>query len=196
MHWSRETILGPLSRFMSLQSRDPVQVVLAYVTFFLSHLAAAAELKTPRLRSQVVSQSVVPSTCRVDAQASADRTRIGEWFPQFGPSVDIDTHSSQLFSTEIRQEDWPWVFEKSSKPSLIISTLEALAVPVALILYYEGAERDHRNSVRAPTITDNRGNGSVLNKLMSTKHHLRQNDYKFDLVQKKGFWCYFNPYCL
>ena len=71
---------------------------------------------------------------------------------------------------EITEEDWPWVFEKSSKPALIISTLEALAVLIALMLQYTDEERAHRSSVRiVPTITDNRGNGSALNKLMSTK---------------------------
>ena len=36
--------------------------------------------------------------------------------------------TSWWFSMEIRQDEWPWVFEKSSKPSLLISSLEALAV--------------------------------------------------------------------
>ena len=37
---------------------------------------------------------------------------------------------------EIKLEGWLWVFEKSSKLSLVVSSLEALAVLVALMLYY------------------------------------------------------------
>ena len=56
-------------------------------------------------------------------------------------------------------------------PSLVISSLEALAVLVASMLYCGSEEQEHRSSIRiVPTITDNRGNGSVLNKLMSTKY--------------------------
>ena len=63
------------------------------------------------------------------------------------------------------------MFEKSSKPALIISTLEALAVVVALKVYYGETPRRNRSSIRiVPTTTDNRGNGAALNKLMTTKY--------------------------
>ena len=64
---------------------------------------------------------------RADAQASADRTRIGGWFSLVDQSGQIDVKASKWFSLEITRDEWPWVFEKSSKPALIISTLEALA---------------------------------------------------------------------
>ena len=53
---------------------------------------------------------------------------------------------------------------------LIISTLEALALLVALKIKF-GQEPDP-NEMRVlivPSITDNRGNGAALNKLMSTR---------------------------
>ena len=62
------------------------------------------------------------------------------------------------------------MFEKGNRPSLVISTLEALALLVALKIKF-GQEPDP-NEMRVllvPSITDNRGNGAVLNKLMSTK---------------------------
>ena len=63
------------------------------------------------------------------------------------------------------------VFEKSSKPALVISTLEALAVLIALKLYYGEEPRTDRSSIRiVPTTTDNRGNGAALNKLMTTRY--------------------------
>ena len=51
----------------------------------------------------------------------------------------------------------PGFFEKSSKPALVISTLEALAVLVALKVYYGEEPTTDRSSIRiVPTTTDNR----------------------------------------
>ena len=51
-----------------------------------------------------------------------------------------------------------WVFAKSQKASLVISTLEALAVLVALKLRYGEEPVCSKERVRiAPTLTDNRG---------------------------------------
>ena len=58
----------------------------------------------------------------------------------------------------------------SSAASSIISTLEALAVLVSLKMFYrEQPESGKKKVTVAPTWTDNRGNGSALNKLMTTK---------------------------
>ena len=68
------------------------------------------------------------------------------------------------------REDWPWVYSRGRKPALVISTLEALAVLVALKLLYGETPRERHTRVQiVPTITDNRGNGALLDKLMSTK---------------------------
>ena len=48
-------------------------------------------------------------------------------------------------------ESFPWIYERGDRPALVTSTLQALAVLMALKLY-------------------NKGNGSALNKLMSTKY--------------------------
>ena len=62
------------------------------------------------------------------------------------------------------------MFEKGDRPSLIISTLEALALVVALkIRFGQDPDPDETRVIVVPSITDNRGNGAVLNKLMSTK---------------------------
>ena len=98
---------------------------------------------------------------RVDAQASDSRTGIGGWFPALDEDGRLSTWRSSWFSLEIIREDFPWVFEKGNRPSLIISTLEALALLVALKIKF-GQEPDP-NEVRVlivPSITDNRGNGS------------------------------------
>ena len=107
---------------------------------------------------------------RVDAQASSDRTGIGGWFPHVDQSGQVNVKLSRWFSLVITKDEWPWLFEKSSKPALIISTLEALAVVVALKVYYGEEPRKDRSRIRiVATTTDNRGNGAALNKLMTTK---------------------------
>ena len=54
--------------------------------------------------------------------------------------------------------------------SLVMSTLEAFAMLVALKLRFgQDPEPDDTRVLIAPSITDNRGNGAALNKLMSTR---------------------------
>ena len=62
------------------------------------------------------------------------------------------------------------MFEKGNRPSLVISTLEALAILIALkIKFGQEPDADDTRVLIAPSITDNRGNGAALNKLMSTR---------------------------
>ena len=64
----------------------------------------------------------------------------------------------------------PLGVRERSKPALVISTLEALAVLVSLKAFYGSEAPEHGTKVTvAPTWTDNRGNGSALNKLMTTR---------------------------
>ena len=61
------------------------------------------------------------------------------------------------------------VFEKGDKPSVIISTLEALAVLLSLELFLGEIPPTCRTKIlMTPTKTDNRGKGAALNKLMTT----------------------------
>ena len=54
---------------------------------------------------------------------------------------------------------FPWVFEKGGRPSLIILTLEALAVQMALKVFYKEDVGPRRKKVLVmPTCTDGRGN--------------------------------------
>ena len=160
--------LAPLYKFLSLHPRGSVRRVPAYVSFFLNYLAKQIEECRHTSCSEVLLSSV--SAPRVDAQASDTRTGIGGWLPNFHADGTIDMKSSLWFSMEIRKEDFPWVYEKSDKPTLVIATLEALAVLVALKVFVCRSPREHRTRVQvAPTWTDNRGNDSALNKLMTTK---------------------------
>ena len=101
---------------------------------------------------------------------SAQRTGIGGWFPDADGSGKLDPWLSSWFSLQISKNEFPWVFEKGDKPSLVISTLEALANLVALKLRFGGAaDTDDKRVLIVPSVTDNRGFGAALNKLMSTR---------------------------
>ena len=64
-----------------------------------------------------------------------------------------------LLSYEPTRKDWPWINERGDRPSLIISTLEALAVlVVSLKLFFGDEPKKGRTKVQfVPTWTDNRG---------------------------------------
>ena len=107
----------------------------------------------------------------MDAQASDVRAGIGGWVPTRGSDGVISVWDSSWFSMEVAQKDFPWVCERGNKPSLVISTIEALAIVVALKLRYgDGGHPESKKVMVVPSVTDNRGNGAVLNKLMSTKY--------------------------
>ena len=91
------------------------------------------------------------------------RVGIGGWLPLIRSDGSIDIWSSYLFTLELKRDVWPWLFEKSGNPSLIISTLEALAVLFSLFLFFYSQPEGERRRVQvAPTWTDNRAIGSAL----------------------------------
>ena len=95
---------------------------------------------------------------------------IGGWFPARDQAGNLSPWLSSWFSLEITREDFPWIFEKENPPTLVISTLEAFAMLVALKLRFsQDPEPDETRVLIVPSITDNRGNGAALNKLMSTR---------------------------
>ena len=148
--------LGPLYRFLSLHPRGSIQRVPSYVSFILSYLAnQIAKCRHFPCASTITSVDIAAS---VDAQANSDRTGIGGWLPARGADG------------KIMESEFPWVFERGGKPSLVISSLESLAVVIELEVFFPGGSSHSRKRLSIiPTWTDNRGNGSALNKLMSTR---------------------------
>ena len=61
----------------------------------------------------------------VNAQASEERSGSGGWAPVRNTEGELDPWLSPRFSCELTRKDWPWIFERGDRPSLIISTLEA-----------------------------------------------------------------------
>ena len=161
-------LLGLPYRFMSLHPRNSVRLVPASVKFFLSHIATQLELR--RHYSCAVDIHSWETAPRVDAQASEDKTGIGGWALVVNSEGSLDPWQTLCFSYELTRTGWPWIFKRGNKPSFIISTLEALAVLMSLKLFFGDEPKQGRTKVQVvPTRTDNRGNGSALNELMSTK---------------------------
>ena len=160
--------LAPLYKFLTMHPRNAVRRVPPYVSFILKYLAG--EISKTRHYKCGTKLSTAECTPRVDAQASDTRTGIGGWFPVRDPEGKLSPWLSALFSMEITREDFPWIFEKGDRPSRIISTLEAFAMLVALKLKFgQDPESNDTRVLIVPTITDNRGNGAVFNKLMTTR---------------------------
>ena len=90
--------------------------------------------------------------------ASEERSGIGGWALGRKAEGELDPWLSPWFRYELTRKDWPWMYERGSRPSLIIATLEALAV-----LKPKKGRTTHKLFRR------DRGNKSALNKLRSTK---------------------------
>ena len=149
--------LAPLYKCLTMHPRGSIRRVPPYVAFILKYLAREVSSR----RHYDCGSKILPAGCtpRVDAQASDSRTGIGGWFPALDEDGRISTWRSSWFSLEITKQDFPW----------IISTLEALALVVALkIKFGQDPDPDEMRVLIVPSITDNRGNGALLNNLMST----------------------------
>ena len=160
--------LGPLFKFMALHPRNSIRRVPSHVSFILSYLAA--QIQESRLFSCATVLVPCEAAPRVDAPASLSRTRLEVGGRSLARMARADPARSRWFSHEVQQADWPWVFSKGGRPSLVISTLEALAVLMALKLFHRPPTGQQRTAIRVvPTWTDTRGNGAALNRLMTTR---------------------------
>ena len=73
----------------------------------------------------------------------------------------------------VSPEDFQWVFRKDGKASRVIATLEALAMLLAVRAFFPKVQGTQSTRlVVLPSYTDNRGNGALLNKLMSSRYPL------------------------
>ena len=159
---------APLYMFLTMHPRDAVRRVPPYVAFILRYWAG--EISKKRHYKCGTRITTADCTPRVDAQASDSRTGTGGWFPARDQAGNLGPWLSSWFSLEITREEFPWIFEKGNRPSLVISTLEAFAMLVALKLRFgQDPDPDDTRVLIVPSFTDNRGNGAALNKSMSTR---------------------------
>ena len=159
--------LAPLYKFPNVHPRGSTRKLPSYVAFILRHLSNQVERERHFSRVTRMLPTDTPQSGRTSERDKDVNRRMATVLNTRGVP---DPWLSPWFSVEITQEVLPWVYEKGGKPSLIISTLEALAVLVSLKMFYgEQPESGKKKVTVAPTWTDNRGNGSALNKLMTTK---------------------------
>ena len=91
--------------------------------------------------------------------------------PATGQDGRLDPGHSYWFSEEITPEAFP--FRREGKAARGIATLEAFAMPLAVRAFFPNAQGNQRTKLAViPSNTDNLGNGSLLNKLMSSKYPL------------------------
>ena len=144
--------LAPLYKLLTMHPRNTVRRVPPYVSFILRYLAGEISKK----RHYVCGTRITPPDCspRVDAQGSEERTGVGGWFPTRDDEGRLNPWLSYWFSLEITREDFPWVFEKGNCLSLVISTLEALAILIALkIKFGQEPDADDTRVLIVPSIT-------------------------------------------
>ena len=91
--------LGPLCRFLSLHPGGSIRRVPPYVSFILSYLA-----------NQIAHCRHFPTITSIEIAPRQDLSSI------------VFQHSGR-FSHEITEREFPWVFERGGKPSLLTSSL-------------------------------------------------------------------------
>eukprot|EP00435_Cladocopium_sp_Y103_P031543 s616_g8.t1 len=101
---------------------------------------------------------------RVDAKADAGMVSIGGWesFSGCPPS------HARWFSVRLTRQNAPWIYVKG-EPFKIISSLELLAITVALMVFGPDAKwTDLAGRLALTAYTDNQTNSYVLDRFMST----------------------------
>ena len=172
--------LSPPFKFMAVAGRGKRARLPTYVTMSLRFLAEAFRHSHHEPCARPPHTRGVP--LRVDAQASADGVGVGGWLPTPGADGEYDPWSSPWFSMRLTEEEVPWAFKVPGEPHRAIAGLEALVALLALVLLLP---HDADSAIHVPVLaTDNRGNGSVLTKLHTTKHPLSAISMEMALVLK------------
>ena len=110
---------------------------------------------------------------RVDAHADEEGVGVGGWWPQTNDKGQVKTWDSPWFAVKITPDNAPWAFQRDGKAYRVIATLEALGLLLALLAF--GPRESLNNTalkIQVPALTDNKENGYVINKLMTTRFPL------------------------
>lgn len=106
------------------------------------------------------------ATFYADAMASKERIGIGGYDWRRGRPLS----QSPWYAEEIQPEEAPWVFEGGQDQGFRrIATLELIASIACVRLFWQDAQHDGK-AVVLSGVTDNKGNGHIVNKLFSTRY--------------------------
>ena len=84
---------GPLYKFLILHQRESIRAVPPHVSFFLRYLSdQIAQCRHHDCSSRLFPDQLAPT---VDAQASAERTGVGGWFPHVDESGKVNVAASR-----------------------------------------------------------------------------------------------------
>ena len=160
--------LGHLYKFLTLHPRNVVRRVPPYVSFILNFLSQSVSIDRHYDCNQFLDRSNVAP--RVDVQASGTRIGIGGWFPYLDEKGSIDQWKSPWFTMEVTPEVFPWIrtWRQAGTSHLHSRSTRSVDGPETLLWQCPRGERYFGHT--SPSFTDNRGNGSALNKLMSTSY--------------------------
>ena len=153
--------LGPLYSWKSRLQVGKARIVPAMVRLILEFLGERLkEASTVLCQVEVDAEGEI---FRGDARASEEDAEIGAWECRGG----VAPEHARWFSMKITKEHFPWVFHKND-PKRVIAALELLTTLIAVMVFIPEGERQQHALVRISGSTDNRGNGFMMEKGMTT----------------------------
>jgi hypothetical protein len=110
--------------------------------------------------------SVAGESFRGDARAEEGFAEIGAWDTRGGNRPE----ESRWFSHKMSEEDHPWVYMKGGSPKRVIAALELYTTLLGVMLFHPKRAEGPKELyvLRLSAATDNKGDGHMLDKLMST----------------------------
>jgi hypothetical protein len=122
---------------------------------------------------------------RVDAKAEGDDVAIGGW----ETFENLDTKKARWFAIKLTRKSAAWAYARG-EPFRAIASLEMMAVLIAIIVFAPGSKwAESSATVSISANTDNQGNASVLDSLMTTNHPL--GSFLLEIAEQlEKFNCY------
>ena len=163
--------LAPLYAFAARHAPNSVKPLPLYVLVTLEYLKR--KILQRRHCPCALQRRSWKEAWRVDAHADENGVGVGGWWPQANKEGVVNTWDSPWFAVRVTPENSPWAFQKEGKAYRVIATLEALGLLLVLLAFGPKEHVDDtRLTVQVPAFTDNKGNGYVVNKLMTTRFPL------------------------
>jgi hypothetical protein len=160
---SLRPFLGPMYAWQARLKAGKQRIIPAMILLILEFLTQQLQESSTVPSREVRSEG--GEAFRADARADEDSAEVGAWECKGGAKPP----NARWFTLKMDRKNHPWVFYKG-EPKRVIAALELWVTLVAFMLFNKprtGADQE-RISVLLPASTDNKGNGHMLDKLMTT----------------------------